>query len=115
MARDVVAILKSADITSTVGWYRAAGFDIRRCEPALCEVSREGLALQFVSGETPWAGPPTLTGCFYVHVPDVDAIAHDIHGSVAAEWGAEDRDWGSRELVLQDPDGYFITFTAPRR
>lgn len=119
MGQDVVAILKSADLATTVGWYRDAGFDIRRSEPALCEVSREGLALQFLSGETPWTGPPALTGCFYVHVHvpdvDVDVVAATVGGSITPEWGVEDRDWGSRELVLQDPNGYFITFTAPRR
>ncbi len=27
------------------------------------------------------------------------------------EWGPEVRDWGSRELGLRDPNGYFLTFT----
>lgn len=110
----VVAILESADIATTVGWYRTAGFEIRRDESTLCEASREGLALQFLSGETPWAGPPALTGCLYVHVPSVDAVPENIRGAIDAEWGVEDRDWGSRELVLRDPDGYLITSTTPR-
>lgn len=27
--------------------------------------------------------------------------------------GSRARDWGARELVLRDPDGYFVTFTQP--
>jgi len=49
-----------------------------------------------------------------VHVSDVDAVAEKLRGRVDAPWGVEDRAWGSRELVVQDPDGYYITFTAPR-
>jgi hypothetical protein len=47
------------------------------------------------------------------HVADVDVVAEELRG-VDAPWGVEDRAWGSRELVIQDPDGYHITFTAPR-
>ena len=32
---------------------------------------------------------------------------------VEIESGVEDREWGARELVLRDPDGYFLTFTQP--
>lgn len=107
------AILKSSDIAATADWYLRAGFDVRVDGTTWCEVARDGLVLQFLAGATPWAGPPGLTGCVYVHVDDVDAVAAQLHGRVDAEWGVEDRDWGSRELVLRDPDGYVVTFTAP--
>ena len=53
-----------------------------------------------------------LTGCFYVHVADLDAVAEELRGRVDTPWGVEDRAWGSRELVIKDPDGYYITSTA---
>lgn len=112
MARDVVAILGCTDPEATVGWYRAAGFEVRQIGPLLHEVTRGDLILHFLGGATPWPGPPALTGCFYVHVPDVDAVAAQVSGTIEAEWGVEDRDWGARELVLRDPDGYHITFTT---
>jgi len=31
---------------------------------------------------------------------------------VTCEWGVEDREWGARELTLQDPNGYFLTFSG---
>jgi len=52
-----VAILKSADIAATLGWYREVGFEVRRQELAFGEVARDGLVLQFLSGETPWTSP----------------------------------------------------------
>lgn len=114
MSQKAVAVLKASNASATVAWYRAAGFEVTREEPGLCEVARGGLVLQFLSGETPWSGAPVLSGCFYVHVSDVDAVASEVTGELSAPWGVEDRDWGARELVLRDPDGYFITFTAPR-
>lgn len=114
MSHRAVAVLKSSDVRTTLGWYRTVGFEVTRDEPALCEVARAGLVLQFLSGETPWSGDPALSGCFYVHVPDVDAVAAAIGADLIAEWGVQDRDRGARELVLRDPDGYFVTFTAPR-
>jgi hypothetical protein len=32
---------------------------------------------------------------------------------VTCEWGVEDREWGARELTLQDPNGYYLTFSGP--
>ena len=110
-----VAILKSSDIARTTEWYAAAGFEVRgfhpESMPTWCEVARGGTVLQFLAGETPWEGGPNLTGCLYVHTDNVDAVYEEIHGKVTCEWGVEDRRWGARELVLRDPDGYFITLT----
>jgi len=110
------ATLKASDIEATMAWYRAIGFEVRGrfpdTDPTWCEVARDDLALQFISGETPWPQAPGCTGCFYVR-PATSVT--EVHGRLAAvvpvPWGVEERPWGARELVLQDPDGYFITFT----
>jgi uncharacterized glyoxalase superfamily protein PhnB len=81
--------------------------------PTWCELARDGTVLQFLSGETPWSDAPSFTGCFYVHCSDVEAVYEQIRDLVEIEWGVEDREWGARELVLRDPDGYFLTFTQP--
>lgn len=111
------AILKSSDIRRTEDWYRKVGFVLRAHHPAeaptWCELERHGTVLQFLSGETPWIGAPAFTGCFYVHCSDVDAVYQQVRDLVESDWGVEDRDWGARELVLRDPDGYFVTFTHP--
>lgn len=117
MTDDVRAavILKSDDIARTLAWYRAAGFQARGyfpdADPTWCEVERDGTAIQFVAGETPWDDPPSLTGCVYVYPTSVDAVYDEIRDRVLCEFGVEDRPWGARELVVRDPDGYFVTFT----
>ncbi len=51
--RPAVAILKSADVRQTEQWYTKVGFSVRgrhpESEPTLCELERNGTALQFLS------------------------------------------------------------------
>ena len=117
--RDAVsAILKSSDVARTIEWYRRVGFEIRGVspetgEPTWCEVSRDGIVLQFLGGETPWPDPPTFTGTLYFRPVSVEAFYEEIKDHTAPAWGPEVREWGAREVGLQDPDGYYLTFTEP--
>ena len=56
---------------------------------------------------------PTLTGSIYFNVDDVDALALDLGGKVALEFGPEDQPHGMREIAIADPDGYFLVFGTP--
>jgi uncharacterized glyoxalase superfamily protein PhnB len=114
-----VMILKTTDVAATIAWYRLAGFELRAQapevgEPTWCELARDGLVVQFLGGDTPWEGPPALTGSLYLYPVDVDAVYADVKDTIRPEWGIEERDWGTRELVLRDPNGYFVTFCEPR-
>jgi hypothetical protein len=105
-------------MAATIAWYQRVGFALREQNPAAgeptwCELGRDGLVVQFLAGETPWPDPPSLTGCLYVYPASVQATYEDLRGRVETPWGVEDRDWGTRELVLRDPNGYFITFSEP--
>lgn len=121
MSRESVsAILKTTDVARTIEWYRRVGFEIRDVfptsgEPTWCEVSRDGVVLQFLGGETPWPEPPTFTGTFYFRPESVEAFYEQIKDHTAPAWGPEVRAWGARELGLQDPNGYFLTFTEPAK
>lgn len=115
---EVTAILKSTDVARTIAWYERAGFELRGAfpasgEPTWCELERDGVVLQFLGGETPWEGAPVFTGTLYVHPASVDAVHEQIAGHIEPAWGPEEREWGTRELGLRDPDGYFITFSEP--
>jgi catechol 2,3-dioxygenase-like lactoylglutathione lyase family enzyme len=107
-------ILKTLDMAETIRWYTATGFELRDqfpdSGPAWCELARDDLVVQFLSGETPWPGAPAMTGCLYIHPPSVTAVHDELRGTIDLEWGIEDRDWGRRELVVRDPNGYFLTF-----
>ena len=113
MGDRAVAILKTHDMAETIRWYAAAGFEVRDRfpgdNPTWCEVARDSVVLQFLSGDTPWLGAPMLTGCLYVY-PSVTAVAEELKGRVDLPFGVEVREWGRRELVVQDPNGYYLTF-----
>jgi hypothetical protein len=98
-------------------WYQLIGFEVRasfpESEPTWVELARDGLVIQFLSGDTPWSAPPSLTGCLYVHPGSVQAVHDQIKDRVPCPWGVEDRPWGTRELTVADPNGYFLTFTEP--
>ena len=116
MREECVAILKSNNVARTIEWYQRVGFEIRDVspesgEPTWCEVARDGTVLQFLGGETPWPDPPTFTGTLYFRPESVVALYEQIKDHTPPAWGPEVRDWGERELGLQDPDGYFLTFT----
>ena len=110
-----VAVLKVADMDRTVVWYSAAGFTVRGRgdDPGTswCEVARDGTVIQVLGGETPWPGEPCFSGCLYVHVDDIDRAFAELREPAVSAWGIEEREWGPREVVLTDPDGYFITLT----
>ena len=105
----VSAILKTADVARTIEWYREAGFELRGVHPETgnptwCELSRDGVVLQFLGGETPWTDPPGFTGTLYFYPRSVEALAKEIEGRIEPDWGPEVREWGSRELGLRDPE-----------
>jgi catechol 2,3-dioxygenase-like lactoylglutathione lyase family enzyme len=116
MADDGAAhvILKTLDMAETIRWYTSVGFELRDrfpdIEPSWCEVARDDLVVQFLSGNTPWPGVPAMTGCLYIHPPSVTAVQDELRGVIDLQWGVEEREWGRRELVVRDPNGYYLTF-----
>jgi hypothetical protein len=113
----VAVILKTLDLNATLEWYQLVGFEVRATfperEPTWAEIARDGLVIQFASGDTPWSGPPALTGCLYVHPGSVQTVYDQIRDRVPCPSGVEERPWGARELTIADPNGYFLTFTEP--
>lgn len=66
---------------------------------------RDGTAIQFLSGDTPWEGEPRMTGCLYVHPTSVDAVHDEIRGAIVCAHGVEDRPWGHENWSCMIPTG----------
>jgi hypothetical protein len=86
------------------------GFEIRGVFPesgeaTWCEVARDGVILQFLGGETPWPGPPSFYRDALFPAESVDALYEQIKDHTTPARGPEVRDWGTRELGVQDPNG----------
>jgi hypothetical protein len=60
----------------------------------------------------PARGVPTGTPnrTVYLYPTSVVAVHEELRDVIDLEWGIENRDCGRRELVVQDPSGYFLTF-----
>jgi catechol 2,3-dioxygenase-like lactoylglutathione lyase family enzyme len=111
-------MLKTEDMAATIAWYERVGFEVRGRAPAhgtptWLEVERDGVIMQFLGGDTPWPEAPSFTGTLYFHPESVDEVHERIRHEIEPAWGPEDREWGMREMGLQDPNGYFLTFTEP--
>ena len=82
-------ILKTLDMAETIRWYSAVGFQIRDrfpdVEPSWCEMARDDLVVQFLSGETPWPEAPVMTGCLYAHPASVTAVHDELRGVIDLE------------------------------
>lgn len=114
--RRVSVMLKTTNMPATLEWYQRVGFEVlgrfpETGEPTWCEVTRDGVILQFLGGDTPWPDPPILTGTLYFYPESVSALFDEIKEYTTPAWGPEVREWGARELGLEDPNGYFLTFT----
>lgn len=109
------AILKTLDMGATIEWYTRIGFELRGRFPETgdatwCELTRDGVTLQFLAGDTPWPEAPCFTGTIYIYPRSVTDVHQSIRHHTPIAWGPEVREWGMRELGLRDPNGYFITF-----
>jgi catechol 2,3-dioxygenase-like lactoylglutathione lyase family enzyme len=102
------------DFGSALAFYTALGFEVERSEPDFAVLRWEGcgllLALAAHRGE-----PPSLpAGNLRVMVPDVDAVwrrvldlGARVHVRIA------DRDYGLRDFIVLDPDGFGVRFASP--
>lgn len=114
----VNVMLKTEDMAASLAWYERAGFEVRGRfpedrEPTWIEVERDDVVLQFLADETPWPAPPALTGTIYFYPESVYELHERIRDEIEPAWGPEVREWGMLEMGLQDPNGYFLTFTEP--
>jgi len=106
------------DVVKAAEYYRdVLGFEIVgffRDPPVLALVSRDDVEIHFGRGEgSAAAGSPRGGDVLdaYIWVGDVDVLAQELkkRGARIIE-GPVDRDYGMREIVVQDPDGFRLAF-----
>jgi hypothetical protein len=108
MTTDVVPILRVADASRAVAWYRRLGFEQvfeHRFEPhlpAYVGIRREAAQLH-LSEHTGDANPH---GLVYIWIDDVDAVGVEFGVAV------DDQPW-AREINLVDPDGNRLRLAEP--
>ena len=119
-APGVIPSLLAPELDETLAFYcgllafRQSGRYPDQGQAVWVEVTRGPSVLQFYS-EAPEGTPtrPVMSGTLYLPCDDVRALAAELEGRVALEWGPAVMDYGLRELALRDPNGYLIAFTEP--
>jgi catechol 2,3-dioxygenase-like lactoylglutathione lyase family enzyme len=98
---DAIPVLRTADATKAVAWYRRMGYHKEwehRFEPgfpAFVAISRNGEARIFLSEHT---GDAVQGGLIYLQVSEIEDVAAEFDTEI------EEQPWG-REVHLTDPDG----------
>ncbi|WP_337244719.1 VOC family protein [Luteimonas sp. gir] len=113
MRQTVIPQLRMTDAARSLAFYAALGFRVdweHRFEPGLplfAQLTCDGQTL-FLSGH---AGDGAVGGAVYFKVADVDACAHAFQAAgVAILQPPHDTDWGTREMLLVDPDHNRLRF-----
>ena len=106
------------DVVKAAEYYRdVLGFEIVgffQDPPVLALVSRDDVEIHFGKGEGPFeTGSPRQQDELdaYIWVGEVDVLAQELKGRGARiVEGPVDREYGMREIVIQDLDGFRIAF-----
>jgi uncharacterized glyoxalase superfamily protein PhnB len=102
---EVTPILPVRDLDEALGFYKAAGFEVRADDDggyAFVSYQDEGV---FDLDEIEGLDPATnAAGCFIV-VDRVDQWHHELEAAGLSVTRAENQPWGMREFTLTDPSG----------
>lgn len=118
MGRRFHYVFEAADYDAAVRFYgHAAGLPVvdswdREADRGTMFAANDGI-VEVVSDAMDLRGPRRRG--VVIEVDDVDALEADLRArGVPIERPTEDRPWGTREMILLDPDGQAVTFfTAP--
>jgi uncharacterized protein (TIGR02246 family) len=112
----LVVELSVRDLTRSVTFYRALGFDLLRGEERFAVLAWEGHQLFLQQGDHLPTPPATAVINLRVMVPDVDPLwqrATELGPRVIVPIG--DRHYGLRDFTIADPDGYELRFATRLR
>ena len=78
-------------------------------------VERDGIQIHFIGSDKKNKEKATFRGGAYISLQDVEAYYREVNGRGADTSSApQDTDYGMREFVVQDPDGWSISFGQSR-
>lgn len=114
--QSVIPQLRITDEAASLAFYvDGLGFTVdwtHRHEPGFplfAQLTRDGQTL-FITAH---AGDCEAGGAVYFKVPDVDAVAAAFRaGGLPAAHGPYDTPWGTREMIVVDPDGNRLRYAT---
>lgn len=115
MTPKCVPMIHVPDVRATVDWYRSIGFI-----PSETYADAEGglsfAILTFGSSDVMFnsGGRPAAQARrevdLYIYTENVDALHQRLQGRVDVIEGPHDTFYGTREVIIRDPNGFWVTF-----
>ena len=113
----VTPMIHVPDVPATVAWYELIGF--RVVETFDCDGTPNWAHLAFgesrvmlnAGGES--SDRERREVDLYIHVEDVEELAARLVDQVDVIEGLRDSFYGMRELIVRDPNGFWVTFGQP--
>jgi uncharacterized glyoxalase superfamily protein PhnB len=115
MSRSVAPMIHVPDVTATVRWYESIGFLVRDTYGdggdglSFAIMSYGASEVMFNSGGRT-SDERRREVDLYVTCDDVDAVHREVDGRVEIIEPPHDTFYGMREVIVRDPNGFWITF-----
>jgi uncharacterized glyoxalase superfamily protein PhnB len=117
--RAATPMIHVPDVRATAAWYERIGFTLLETYSD----GGEGLSFAILSAGSArlmlnQGGRPSTAERrevdLYVNVEDVDQLFASLRGQVRVVEEVQDADYGMREFIIRDPNGFWITFGQDR-
>jgi catechol 2,3-dioxygenase-like lactoylglutathione lyase family enzyme len=114
------ARLLVADRGRSLAFYQALGFERIASDPVFVHLRWARHADLFLVATPPGAGPVAgrrgvgVLLCWHAGDRGLDAIAARAEQAGGTRQGPTEQPWMTRELIVEDPDGYRLVFVEPR-
>ena len=102
------------DVRAAMEWYRSVGFEVIRTNE--CDGVLDWALLSFGDGRVMFNAGGKLTSDdrrdvdLYVNTDNVDALYARLEGRVDVRKQPYDTFYGTREFIVRDPNGFWVTF-----
>jgi len=119
MPRDFAPMIHVPDVPAAVAWYESVGFVVNRTHEERGEV--HWASLSFGDSELMLNAGGVASEAdrrevdLYVRTEGVDTLYARLEDSVDVREPPHDSFYGMRELIVRDPNGFWVTFAEPAR
>lgn len=117
--RAATPMIHVPDVRATATWYESIGFTLLETYGdggeglSFAILSAGGARLMLNQGGRPSAADRREVD-LYVDVEDVDRLFASLRGQVQVVEEVQDTEYGMREFIVRDPNGFWITFGQNR-
>ena len=112
--QQVVPMIHVPDVRATVGWYQSIGFAVVNTFEDEGEMSFAMLSYGNSSIFLNCGGQPSAKDRrevdLYIRTDDVEGLYQRLKEQVRVQQGLENTFYGTREFIIRDPNGFWLTF-----